>query len=412
MISEYGLRLVSAVLIGIYVARYLGPEKFGLLSYSSAIVTIFITVSQLGMANILVRDLAKCPERILAYMSTAFSLMMLAAIASFTVLSVCVFFIESDIQARAYIWVIAAGIIFQPFNVIDYYFQSQVKVKHSSVARLLALAISSSVKVYLVWTKAGVYVFAIAMALDYVLVALLLTMSYLNHHQECSFEFDRSLVKPLLKSAWPMVLSALAATLYIRIDQIMIKNMIGSHELGLYMVASKFFEVWVSFVYVVSMSLMPLLVENKKNDPQKYEMLLVKVFRLFMFSGIVFYIFMFICGESVIEITFGLEYKAALTALIVLSLGAPLIAIRVITVRYLTVEGFEKKIASRTIAALGLSIVLNYILIPKFGVVGAAVSTVFALFYSAYLANFLDSELSYLRKIHVKIFSLKSQVYK
>jgi len=129
-----------------------------------------------------------------------------------------------------------------------------------------------------------------------------------------------------------------------------------------------------------------------------------------MFSGLVFFLFILCCGESIIEITFGLEYKAALTALLILSLGAPLIAVRVVTVRYLTVEGFEKKIASRTVVALGLSVVLNYILIPEFGVVGAAVSTVSALFYSAYLANFLDADLFCLRKIHVKIFSLESKV--
>ena len=59
MLAEYGLRIVSAIFVSIYVARYLGPEQFGLLSYSLAIVAIFMAVSRLGMESILVRDLTK-----------------------------------------------------------------------------------------------------------------------------------------------------------------------------------------------------------------------------------------------------------------------------------------------------------------------------------------------------------------
>jgi len=260
MLFEYFLRLVSGIFVGIYVARYLGPEQFGVLSYSAAIVTIFVTMTQLGMANILVRDLAKYPEQFLAYMGTAFSLIMLAGIASLITVSTYIYFIESDIQTRVYTWILAGGLLFQAFIVIDYYFQSQVQVKYSSMARVCALAISSFIKVYLVWTQASLYAFAIALAFDHVLIASLLTFSYLNKKQKLNFEFSPSLVKPLLKSAWPMMLSALAATLYVRIDQVMIKNMLGSHELGLYMVASKFFEVWVTLVYLISTSLLPLFI--------------------------------------------------------------------------------------------------------------------------------------------------------
>jgi len=405
MISEYSLRIISSLFVGIYVARYLGPEPFGTLNYAFAIVAIFITLSHLGMGSILVRDLIKHPALAPAYMGTAFGLMILAGVTSLIILSVSVCLLESDPEVRLYILVAATGLFFQAFLVIDYNFQSQLKVKYSSIAKSSALAIGSLIKIYLVWVSADLVAFAMAYAFDYMFIAIVLCFAYSYQKQKWFLSaFSLSLVRPLLKRAWPMMLSALAAMMYVRIDQVMIQSMVGAYELGLYVAASKIFEAWVTFVYIVSISLLPLLVDQKKNNAQKYEAFLIKLFRCFVFSGGGVTLFLFCFGESIIDMTFGEEYESSIGILLVLSLGAPLIALRVVTVRYLTVESLEKKVASRTVIALVLSVVLNYILIPEFGVLGAAVSTVMALFYSAYIATYMDSELFKLQRIYKKIF--------
>jgi O-antigen/teichoic acid export membrane protein len=129
MLAEHGLRVISSIFVGIYVARYLGPEQFGVLSYALAIVTIFMAVSRLGMDSILVRDLAKFPEQAKEYMGTAFGLMVVVAIACLVILSTLIYFFESDTQTKIYIWIIATGILSQTLLVVDYGFQSQARSK-------------------------------------------------------------------------------------------------------------------------------------------------------------------------------------------------------------------------------------------------------------------------------------------
>jgi len=129
MFVEQGIKVVSAVFVGIYIARYLGPEQFGLLSYAIAIVAIFMAISRLGMESILVRELVNQPEKMRQYMGTAFSLMFIAAILGIGFISGIVSLTESDPQTKLYIWIISIGLIFQTFleqfGLID-----QVVVQH------------------------------------------------------------------------------------------------------------------------------------------------------------------------------------------------------------------------------------------------------------------------------------------
>ena len=405
MIMEYGLRVVSAIFVSIYVARYLGPEQFGILSYALAVVIVFMTISRLGMDSILVRDLSKDPTEAKAYMGTSFWLMVIASIVFLVVLSTLVYFVESDPNTKGYIWIISLGLLFQALLVVDFGFQAQVKARYSSIAKSSALIVGSMIKLYLVWAQADLEFFAIAYVIDSVVIGImLLVMHFYQRQINFLFSFNIEIARRLLKSSWPMVLSAVAAMLYLRIDQIMIQNMIGSYELGLYMASSKLLEMWIMLVYVISISLLPVLAKKRSGCMKQYEVLVINIFRGFVFSGFLFMVFILIFGDEVIELTFGVEYKNALVALLILSLGAPLIALRVITVRYLTIEGLEKKVATRTIIALIISIALNYLLIPIFGISGAAMSTVLALFYSAYLANFFDSDLHQLRRINMNVF--------
>ena len=223
---EYVLKVISAIFVTVYIARYIGPENFGILTYVLAIVSVFMAISRLGMDSILVRELSMNSERVPIMLGTAFWLMLMAAILSFTVLSAVIHLIEPDTTIRLYIWIIASGIVFQTIFVVDYSFQGQVKAKYSAIAKSLALLTSSLLKIYLVYLDVELLAIVIAFALDFALISIFLLITHALKQQPFFFiQFDKKLIKPLLKSAWPMVLSALAIILYMRVDQIMIKNM-------------------------------------------------------------------------------------------------------------------------------------------------------------------------------------------
>jgi O-antigen/teichoic acid export membrane protein len=405
MLAENGLKIISAIFVTIYMARYLGPEQFGVLSYALAIVAIFMAISRLGMESILVRDLAKYPRLSKAYMSTAFGLMFMAAMVNLVILSTLIYFLESNAQTKIYIWTIATGLLFQVFLVIDYNFQAQVKAKYSSIAKSVALAASAAVKIYLVLIQADLQAFAIAYAFDQFIIAIMLIVMHLVEKQQgFVFDFDSSLIKPLLKSAWPLILASLATILYMRIDQIMIKHILDVYQLGLYSAATKVYEGWIIIPFVISMSLLPAVVRARENSKERYHQGLKSLFALVFWGSILVALFVSIFGSKLIVITFGDEYKEAGLSLIIIMWASAFAALGFISARYLTVEGLEGKIFIRTLVALVLNIFLNFVLIPLYGIEGAAISTLISIIVSSYLLDYFDPKLK--RQLEMKNLAL------
>jgi O-antigen/teichoic acid export membrane protein len=117
--GERILRMVVALFVGVYVARYLGPAQFGLLSYANSFVGLFIALATLGLNGIVVRQLVKTPERRNELLGTAFWLKIGGAILLWVTIVAAVPLTKNDLQTNSLIAIIAFAAIFQAFNVID-----------------------------------------------------------------------------------------------------------------------------------------------------------------------------------------------------------------------------------------------------------------------------------------------------
>lgn len=408
MLFEYITRLISSIFVAIYVARYLGPEKFGILTYALSIVSIFLVISRLGMDSILVRDISKNLEKIKTYMGTAFSLMLISSIFCILVLGVLVEFFEQDAATKVYIWIISLSLLFQTLFVVDYSFQAEVKAKYASISKVFAFILISIIKIYLVFIEAELLTFVYIYAFEYLIIGLFLLFA---HYLKRDFTFllssEKSLVKPIMQSAWPLTISALASILYMRVDQIMIKNMLSSYDLGIYSSAVKIYEGWIMIPYVLSISLLPAIVKLKKSSPEKYTNGLIKVFSFIFWGTILVSIFTTIFSENILLITFGEEYVSSSSILIIFMWASVFVAQGTISARYLTVEKLEKKIAKRTIVALVINVTLNYIFIPIYGLEAAAFTTFISIFVSNYLMNYIDKDLRNLFSIQNQAMILK-----
>jgi len=244
----------------------------------------------------------------------------------------------------------------------------------------------------------GLFFLALTFALEFVLVAVFLLLAYFFKKEEGFFlKFDASYIVPLLRSAWPMTLSALAIVAYMRIDQIMIKHMLDAQSLGLYSSVTRIYEGWIIMFTVVSVSLLPVISKLKSNSVEIYRIKLTHLFSLLIWISIAGALFSTIFRYEIISIIFGPDFLTASRVFSIVMWSAPFAAIGSLTVRYLTIENMERKIAIRTFIALAVNIGLNIILIPLYGIEGAAISTLIALFVGNYLINYFDKELHFLK---------------
>lgn len=398
--AEQLLRILTGVFVGIYIARYLGPEQFGVLSYVLALAAFILAVARLGMDAVLVRELVDMHDKQNQLMGTAFWLMVSAALACYLLTGLGIWYIDEVSHIKIYAWIVSASAFFTSFLMIDYFFQSQLKAKYSAICKTLTLLLMSVVKLGLIFAGAELFWFVLASLMDHVVLAVLLLL-VLHKTHDVSFlkYFNWHDAQSMLRSAWPMVLTAVAALIYMRIDQVMIRNMLSLHEVGIYSAAVKIYESWIVLPYVITTSLLPAIVRLKQGDEENYQQRLTQLFRLLVWMSVAAAIVVFLISEPLMVIAFGEAYRASASVVNIVMWTAVFASVGSVSARYFNVERMERKIALRTVLAALLNVGLNFVLIPIYGIKGAAMATLACTFFANYLMDWFDKDLRTLLKI-------------
>lgn len=412
MMAEQLLRIISGVFVGIYIARYLGPEQYGMFSYALSICALVLAITRMGMDAILTRELVKTrvsQTKAKVLMGTAFWMMAIAALVCYLVAILTFFWLDEVVEIKVYIAVICASAFFTSFLSIDYLFQSQLKAKYPAICKSLALLAGSIIKLMFIFLQSDLIWFMIASVLDHVILAgLLLYAVRATHGLSFVRYFSRTAARSMFRSAWPMALTAVASLIFMRIDQIMIRHMLGMYELGIYSAAVKVYESWIILPYVITISLLPAIVKLKQGDESNYHLKLCQLFRIVIWLSALAALLVTLLSSQIMTIAFGGEYGASARVLSIVMWTAVFAAMSSVSARYFNVERMEKKIALRTVLAAVANISLNFFLIPVFGIEGAAISTLACTAMIAYLMDWLDRDLKDLLRIkHRALFLLK-----
>ena len=394
LLGERALRIAVSLFVGIYVARYLGPERFGLLSYALSFVGIFVALATLGLDEVVVRELIKTPEQREKILGTSFLLKLVGTLLMWAAILVAIPLTENDLQTNILIIIIAFGTVFQAFNVIDLNFQAKVKSKYVVHAQFIQLIISSIVKIILVVNEAPLIWFASVYSLDVIVLAMGLVFAYLyNGDNIFSWKWSFETSKYLLHDSWPLIFAGVVISVYMKIDQVMIKEMLGAKEVGLYAAAVKLSEAWYFIPMAIASSLFPAIINAKVYQKEVYYQRLQKLYDLMVWIAIAIALPTTFLSTLVVEFLYGKEYLGSSSVLIIHIWTAVFVFLGVASSKYLLAENFIKKTFYRTFIGALLNIIMNYYLIGIIGIQGAAISTLVSHFFAAYFYDILDKDL-------------------
>ena len=181
LFAEKILRMIVGLFISIWIARYLGPEQFGLLNYAQSFVGLFAVVATLGLDGIVVRELVKNEDIRDTLLGTTFYLKLVGAIFVFIILSIAINFTSNDSYTNTLVFIIASAVIFQSFNVIDAYFQSKVLSKYVVFANFISFFVTSIISILLVLNEAPLEYFAYVILFDSFILACGFIYFYLDN---------------------------------------------------------------------------------------------------------------------------------------------------------------------------------------------------------------------------------------
>jgi len=281
------LRMAIAFCVGVYVARYLGPGNYGLLNYSISFTMLFSAITTLGLDNIVIRELVRDEKKRDELLGTTFILKIAGSILLLGILTLAIRFTQNDNFTNLLIFIIAAGTIFQSFNVIDFYFRSRVLSKYTVYAQTVSGISSAIIKILFIYFRMGLIYFAAVILIESMLLAIGLIAVYTRQKLSVfNWKVRFDLAKRLLRDSWPLILSGVTISIYMRIDQVMIKGMLNSEAVGNYAVAVRLSEVWYFIPMAITNSLFPAIISAKKVSEKLYYGRLQKLYDLMVWLAI------------------------------------------------------------------------------------------------------------------------------
>jgi PST family polysaccharide transporter len=372
LLGEKFIRLLLGVLVGAWVARYLGPSQFGQLSYVLAFLAFFQAISGLGIDSIIVRDLSKYPEKSSQLVGSAIVMRAVAGLACWILAVVLMAIFEGfEFNLVTITAIIGSGLLFQATDVFDLWFQSQSLNRLTVTVKLVAYILASTVKVFCILSGGNLVWFAVVAAIEFVLVAGGLYVAYKRNRPRAILAFRSDVAHRIFRESWPLILASLSVIIYMRIDMMMIKSILGEKQVGFYAAALSLSNLWHVIPMSICSSVAPIIAQKKMVSESEYYIGLSNVFRICLAAAIVVCVVVYLCGDYVVWRMFGDAYAdAALVLKIHIFTNIP-VFLGVARSLWTTNEGKQWFSALCTVAGALASFFLNQIFLHKFGLIGA-----------------------------------------
>lgn len=380
---------VLNIVILALLARHLGPTRLGIITYAYAFVTLFSGLSTLGMDSIVVREIINKEKESDKYLGTAFILKMAGSVALILIsLAVISFTKSGDSVTLLFVLIVALGYLFKPFDTIDFWFQSKVESKYSVIARTFAFFIISALKIAFIYLNSPLIYFVYLYSLEFAVTAFILIFFYVKTTKTSLFQwkFDKNTAKLLFIDSWPLFLGAITSMIYMKIDQVMIGNILGEREVSFYYTAVKLSETWYFFPTVVGASVFPAILNAKKISEEKYKYRLQKLLDMSTWAGIIVAVFITLTARFIVKVLYGDEYSITADVLSVHIWSGVFVFSGIIASKWVVTENLTKNALVRSVIGTILSIIFYYIFINRYGIVGAAIATLLSYAFVNYLS--------------------------
>jgi PST family polysaccharide transporter len=274
--------------------------------------------------------------------------------------------------------------------VAKYWFESQVQSRHAVWVESGAYLLFAAVKMVLILGEAPLMAFVWAALAEAMLVAVGLLGVYAwrsGHLGDWRPHYSRA--KTLIEDSWPLMLSGLAVMVYMRIDQIMLGQMLGDEAVGIFSAAVRVSEVWYFVPIAIVASAFPSIFEAKQQSESLYYGRLQKLYDLMTLLALGVALSLTLISDWLVTLLYGNGYRGAGSVLALHAWSGLFVFLGVASSRWYLSENLQKLAFARTLAGAFINILANVFLIPEYGVQGAAVGTLLSQFAAAYLFDLM-----------------------
>lgn len=402
LMSEKVFTMGLNLIVTIVLARVLGPYLFGELNYVLALVAIVTPLTALGLNALVIRELVDNPERETTVMTTAAAYRLMGATLGLLGLITWALISDLGFDERLSLVIIGCTATLQAFQVVEYFFQAKVNAHYIVKMRSLVVFSAGFLKLACVFIYPSLIAIATIYALEYLAWGVGYIVLYRMKGEAKGFnlaKIDWQYGLRLLKQSFWLVLSGLAAVLYLKVDQVMLGELVSKDAVGTYAVAVRLSEVWYFFATAIAASFFSSLLKLKSADDNAYRRSLQQLCDGLFTSAVLIAVIVALLASTIVPLLFGADYAISGTILAIHIWAGVFVFMRELASKWLIAERLLKfSLVSHGAGAL-LNVILNLILIPKWQGEGAAVATVISYAMAGYFVFWFSAKTRLMAKI-------------
>lgn len=362
-------------IVGIYVARYLGPEKFGILNYANSFIGILLPLSRLGLNTIVVRSLVLDRDLKDKILGSSFIIKLFGGILIVLIVLFFVHFSSESETVNFLLTIISLGALIRAFDSLDYFFQSEIKSKYTAYARSIGGLSASIFRVILIINNAPLELFAYSYLIDLLIGSIGMILLFQKKYSSIfKWEFNWDYSKRLLVAGSPLILTGIATSIDLKIDQVMLRHFHGMTHVGQYAAAVRISELWYFVPVAIMSSYFPRIVAQIKSGSFSH-VRSAKIEGGMFYASFTVAMISSLFAEEIIRLLYGSEYIGSAEVLRLHIWSAVFVFIGQFMSKVVVARHQQKFLLFNKLISSSVNVCLNLYLIPRYGIVGAASAT-------------------------------------
>jgi O-antigen/teichoic acid export membrane protein len=389
LVGKVGSLLIT-MLVSIQIANYLNLESYGILTGAITYVYFFSSITSLGLDQYIVKELHQFPENRDNILGTAFWLKLVAGLIAIPLIFAAYQIYPAKSTPYLFVFILSFTGVLQSFNVVDPYFQSQVQSKYIMQVQIAANLISAAIKLSLIFiVHAPLIWFVYAFLFDVILLSVGYSITYQRKQRSfTNWSFKGKMGRKLFSYSWPLIISGIMVSVYMRIDQIMLQNIKGAADAGAYATVVRFSEAWYFIPAAIVSTLFPAILNARRDDINRYKRRLQNLYDLMVYLSLPAAIIISFAAPLIYRL-FKPEFAYAAPVFAVHIWSGIFVFLGVASGQQLIAEDYVKLSFIRTGFGAIVNVVFNLLLIPKMGIMGTAIATLIAYASSTFFILFI-----------------------
>lgn len=388
MLSEKVVKMATQLGTMVLLARFLGPAELGTLMYCYALASLFMFLNNFGLNSLLVKWMVEDGDNTPQYLKHALVLRVIASLFSILLINVLGLWLVDD-SNRLLLLVISLYHLLLPVSLVEWFFQARGRAELSAYGLMAGSIVGFIFRITFLLQGADLIWLGVAYSVE--LLAVLIVYAIIASKEKLSnTPISAEKIKQMTIEAFPLLLSGAVIMLYMRIDQLMLGYMVGETEVGIYSAATRLSEAWYFIGLTVLGVYFPKFLQIRKESGEAaYLNAIVRLGRIVIFAALGLAVITTFISDWLVELLYGNEYSESADVLTVSIWAVVFVYLGTISSQMFVADGRQALQLYRSVMALIINAVLNYVLIPQYGATGAAMALLIAQVFAGVLFNFL-----------------------